>query len=100
MTRKILSHESIVCNIIITGIIILFVVLFALITHVNDFDISIDTIALMLLPSILSVCIQTIKPLTDNTRLWLIVLSFIATFIIAMWVAKDIPTGPMLVPAP
>lgn len=99
MTRKILSHESIVCN-IITGIIILFVVLFALITHVNGFDISIDTIALMLLPSILSVCIQTIKPLTDNTRLWLIVLSFIATFIIAMWVAKDIPTGPMLVPAP
>lgn len=68
MTRKILSHESIVCN-IITGIIILFVVLFALITHVNGFDISIDTIALMLLPSILSVCIQTIKPLTDNTRL-------------------------------
>lgn len=99
MTRKILSHESIVCN-IITGIIILFVVLFALITHVNGFDISIDTIALMLLPSILSVYIQTIKPLTDNTRLWLIVLSFIATFIIAMWVAKDIPTGPMLVPAP
>lgn len=99
MTRKILSHESIVCN-IITGIIILFVVLFALITHVNGFDISIDTIALMLLPSILSVCIQTIKPLTDNTRLWLIVLSFIATFIIAMWVAKNIPTGPMLVPAP
>lgn len=99
MTRKILSHESIVCN-IITGIIILFVVLFALTTHVNGFDISIDTIALMLLPSILSVCIQTIKPLTDNTRLWLIVLSFIATFIIAMWVAKDIPTGPMLVPAP
>ena len=99
MTRKILSHESIVCN-IITGIIILFVVLFALITHVNGFDISIDTIALMLLPSILSVCIQTIKPLTDNTRLWLIVLSFIATFIIAMWVAKDIPTGPILVPAP
>ena len=89
MTRKILSHESIVCN-IITGIIILFVVLFALITHVNGFDISIDTIALMLLPSILSVCIQTIKPLTDNTRLWLIVISFIATFIIAMWVAKDI----------
>lgn len=99
MTQKILSHESIVCN-IITGIIILFVVLFALITHVNGFDISIDTIALMLLPSILSVYIQTIKPLTDNTRLWLIVLSFIATFIIAMWVAKDIPTGPMLVPAP
>ena len=99
MTRKILSHESIVCN-IITGIIILFVVLFALITHVNGFDISIDTIALMLLPSILSIYIQTIKPLTDNTRLWLIVLSFIATFIIAMWVAKDIPTGPMLVPAP
>lgn len=99
MTRKILSHESIVCN-IITGIVILFVGLFALITHVKGFDISIDTIALMLLPSILSVCIQTIKPLTDNTRLWLIVLSSIATFIIAMWVAKDIPTGPMLVPAP
>lgn len=98
MTRKILSHESLIYN-IITGIIILFVVLFALITHVKDFDISIDTIALMLLPSILSVCIQTIRPLKDNTRMWLIILSFIATFIIAMWVAKDIPTGPILVPA-
>lgn len=98
MTRKILSHESLIYN-IITGIIILFVVLFALITHVKGFDISIDTIALMLLPSILSVCIQTIRPLKDNTRMWLIILSFIATFIIAMWVAKDIPTGPILVPA-
>lgn len=99
MTRKILSHESIVCN-TITGIIILFVALFALLTHINGFDISIDIIALMLLPSILSVCIQTIRPLTDNTGLWLIVLSSIATFIIVIWVAKDIPTGPMLVPAP
>lgn len=99
MTRKILSPESIIYN-ILTGIIILFVVLFTLITHVKGFDISIDTITLMLLPSILSVCIQTIKPLTDNTRMWLIVLSFIATFIIVIWATKDIPTGPMLVPAP
>lgn len=99
MTRKILSHESIFYN-IITVIIILFVALFALIVHVKGFDISIDTIALMLLPSILSVCIQIIRPLNDNTRIWLIVLSFIATFIIVMWVAKDIPAGPVLAPAP
>jgi len=99
MTRKILSYESLIYN-IITAIIILFVGLFALITHVKGFDISIDTIALMLLPSIVSVCIQTIKPLTDNTRMWLIVLSSIVTFIIVMWVAKDIPTGPVLAPAP
>lgn len=98
MTRK-LSHESIVYN-IITGITILFVALFALLTRINGFDISMDTILLMLLPSVLSVCIQTIRPLTDNTRMWLIVLSSIATFIIVMWVAKDIPTGPVLVPAP
>lgn len=99
MTRKILSHESLIYN-IITGIVILFVVLFALITHVKGFDIPIDTITLMLLPSIVSVCIQTIRPLKDNTRVWLIILSSIATFIIVMWVAKDIPTGPVLVPAP
>lgn len=61
MTRNILSRESIFYN-IITGIIILFVALFALLTHINGFD--------------------------------------IATFIIVMWVAKDIPTGPMLAPAP
>ena len=98
MTRNILSRESIFYN-IITGIIILFVALFALIVHVKGFDISIDTIALMLLPSVLSVCIQCIKPLNDNTRMWLIVLSFIATFIIVIWIAKDIPVGPVLVPA-
>ena len=99
MTRNILSRESLIYN-IITGIIILFVALFTLTTHIKGFGISMDTIALMLLPSVLSVCIQSIRPLTDNTRMWLIVLSFIATFIIVMWIAKDIPTGPMLIPAP
>ena len=98
MTRNILNSKSIFYN-ILTIITILFVALFALIVHVKGFDISIDTIALMLLPSILSVCIQIIRPLNDNTRMWLIVLSFIATFIIVIWIAKDIPTGPVLAPA-
>ena len=83
-----------------TVLTIAFITLFALITHSQGFNIPIDTLMLMLLPSALSISVQIIKKLQDATRFKLSTTAAIITFGIVIWIAKDIPTGSMLVPAP
>jgi len=83
-----------------TVLTIAFIILFALITHSQGFNIPIDTLMLMLLPSALSISLQVVKKLQDTTRFKLSTAAAVITFCIVIWIAKDIPIGPMLVPAP
>ena len=83
-----------------TVLTIIFIALFALITHSQGFDIPIDTLMFMSLPSALSISIQIIKKLQNDTRFKLSTAAAVITFGIVIWITKDIPTGPVLVPAP